>query len=113
MLAHRIARYATVNKEIAARVPDASADLGRLYFDLVSVTQPAAFEPLRALAGTEQLLFGSDFPYWPPQMTATGLAALRLDAKALSAIESGNALRLMPGLHGPSDVKRLAAESTR
>jgi len=110
ILAHRIARYAAVNKEIGARVPDASADLARLCFDVVSVTHPAAFEPLRALAGVERLLFGSDFPYWPPHMTAAGLAALRLDAEALSAIESGNALRLMPGLSKP---KRLAAESTR
>jgi predicted TIM-barrel fold metal-dependent hydrolase len=110
MLAHRIARYATVNREIGARVPDAGADLARLHFDVVSVAHPAAFEPLRALAGVERLVFGSDYPYWTPQMTANGLASLRLDAKALSAIESGNALRLMPGL---SEGRHLAAESAR
>jgi predicted TIM-barrel fold metal-dependent hydrolase len=109
VLAHRIARYAAVNKAIAERAPgDAMEQLRRLYFDVVSVTQPGPFSSLTALVPVSQLLFGSDYPYWPPDMTATGLAALGLSYADLTAIEAGNALRLLPSLAGarPSNEER-------
>jgi len=95
MLSHRIARYAGVNKAIAARVPGNAADqLRRLHFDVVSMTQPAQFAALRAMTQVSQLVFGSDYPYWPPDQTALGLAALGLPPADLKTIESGNVLRL-------------------
>lgn len=101
VLAHRIARYAALNQAIAERVlGDAEEQLRGLYFDVVSVTQPGPFSSLTGLVPVSHLLFGSDYPYWPPDMTATGLAALRLSDADLAAIESHNALRLLPSLAG-------------
>jgi 6-methylsalicylate decarboxylase len=86
MLAHRITR----------RTPgDPMEHVRRLHFDVVSVTQPGPFAALKALVPTSQLLFGSDYPYWPPDMTAKGLAALGLSHDDKLAIESGNARRLL------------------
>lgn len=96
MLGHRVARYAAINRQIAARAPgEAMEHIRRLHFDIVSVTQPGPFAALKALAPATQLLFGSDYPYWPPDMTAMGLAALGLDAAERAAIEGGNARRLL------------------
>jgi len=100
MLAHRIARYATINKRIAERAGDVKEQLMRLHFDVVSVTQPGPFAALASLVPVSQLLFGSDYPYWPPDIAATGLAALHLSEADLAAIEAGNALRLLPSLSG-------------
>jgi predicted TIM-barrel fold metal-dependent hydrolase len=95
MLGHRIARYAGVNKAIASRVPGKPAEqLKTLHFDVVSMTQPVQFASLRAMVPVSQLLFGSDYPYWPPDQTASGLASLGLSPADLKAIESGNASRL-------------------
>jgi predicted TIM-barrel fold metal-dependent hydrolase len=86
MLAHRITRYAAGN---------AAEELKRLYFDVVSVTQPGPFAALKALVPTTQLLFGSDYPYWPPDLTAKGLAALGLSDADKLAIEGGNARKIL------------------
>jgi predicted TIM-barrel fold metal-dependent hydrolase len=95
MLGHRIARYAAINQAIAGRAANAAEDLRRLYFDVVSVTQPGPFAALRALVPATQLLFGSDYPYWPPDLTAKGLAGLGLSDDDKAAIEGGNARRLL------------------
>ena len=96
MLGHRIARYAAINKRIAAQeVGDPVEQIRRLHFDVVSVTQPGPFAALKALAPATQLLFGSDYPYWPPDITAKGLATLGLSDEEKAAIEGGNARRLL------------------
>jgi predicted TIM-barrel fold metal-dependent hydrolase len=96
MLGHRIARYAAINKSIAERARgNAAEELRRLYFDVVSVTQPGPFAALTALVPTTQLLFGSDYPYWPPDMTVKGLAGLGLSDIDKAAIEGGNACKLL------------------
>lgn len=101
MLAHRIARYAHVREDLRQRLPHgAMAELRKLYFDLVSATNPIAYEAARSLVGESQLLFGSDFPYWSPRMTADGLAALSLDPRVTQAIERDNAMALFAGALG-------------
>jgi 6-methylsalicylate decarboxylase len=98
MLAHRITRYVGINKSIGTRAGhNANEQLQRLYYDVVSVTQPGPFAALRALVPVSQLLFGSDYPYWPPDTSATSLVALDLSEPDLAAIEAGNALRLLKG----------------
>jgi predicted TIM-barrel fold metal-dependent hydrolase len=84
-----------VNRAIASRVPgNAAEQLQALHFDVVSKPQPVQFASLRAMVPVSQLLFGSDYPYWPPDQTASGLASLGIAAADLKAIESGNASRL-------------------
>ena len=96
ILGHRVARYAAIGKQIAQRVSgEPMEQIKRLYFDIVSVTQPGPFAALKAMVPTTQLLFGSDYPYWPPDVTAKGLAALGLSDADRMAIEGGNARRLL------------------
>jgi predicted TIM-barrel fold metal-dependent hydrolase len=45
-----------------------------------------------------QLLFGTDYPFWLPEVTINGLAALKLGAADLAATEQGNAIRLLPNV---------------
>lgn len=96
MLAHRIARWATIDKKLAQLVPNPMAEFRKLYYDVVSATNPITLSAIRELAGIPQLLFGSDYPYWEPAMTAEGLGKLGLSKGDLYAIECGNALRLLP-----------------
>lgn len=101
MLAHRIARYAGVREDLRQRLPGgAMAELRKLYLDLVSATNPIAYEAARNLVGESRLLFGSDYPYWSPRMAADGLAALNLDPSVTMAIERDNATALFAGALG-------------
>ena len=107
MLAHRIARYAGINKEISKRVSgDAREQLERLFFDMVGMTQRSAFDSLRAFGNVAQLVFGSDYPYWLPEMAVSGLASLGLSNAELAAIHSENALRLLPRLSNNQSAAR-------
>ena len=95
MLAHRIARYAGIREELRQRLPrGAMPEVGRLYLDLVSATNPIAYEAARSLVGESHLLFGSDYPYWSPRSAADGLATLGLEPGVVRAIERDNAVTL-------------------
>jgi predicted TIM-barrel fold metal-dependent hydrolase len=101
MIAHRIARYAGVREELRQRLPGgAMPELGKLYLDLVSATNPIAYEAARSLVGEGRLLFGSDYPYWTPRMAADGLAGLGLEPAVLKGIERDNAVALFGGAIG-------------
>ena len=45
---------------------------------------------------THKLIFGTDFPFWSPQIWVDQLADLKLSAADLRAIERDNALRILP-----------------
>ena len=47
------------------------------------------------LFGPDRILFGSDYPYVPIEVTAGGLRALELADRAVEAIGAGNALSLL------------------
>ena len=73
-------------------------ELKRLFFDTALSANQLAFSALLKLAASEQVLFGSDYPFAPEaRMAATvkGLANLGLAPEVLHAIERGNALRLL------------------
>ena len=85
--------------ELAAHVPGGvKQELSKLYLDVVGVATPGALAAVLDIVPVSQLLFGTDYPFWAPDITVNGLAALKLPAADLAAIERGNALRLMPGL---------------
>ncbi len=99
MVANRLAGLAKNRPELAARVPNGvKAELSKLYLDVVGVTTPGALAAVLDIVPMSQLLFGTDYPFWAPDITVNGLAALKLVAADLAAIERGNALTLMPGL---------------
>ncbi len=99
MVANRLAGLAKNRPELAARVPNGvKAELSKLYLDVVGVTTPGALAAVLDIVPMSQLLFGTDYPFWAPDITVNGLAALKLTAADLAAIERGNALKLMPGL---------------
>jgi predicted TIM-barrel fold metal-dependent hydrolase len=100
MLAGRIAEanYGRSERVRARIVEDPRELLRRLYFDLVLVTDPVPMAALTTLAPASHLLFGTDYPFMPPQATIEGLARGGFDAPALRALERDNALALFPRL---------------
>ncbi len=98
-IVERIARLATVDKEIAARLPDGPmAEMKRLYFDTATSTNPENLGAIMRLASADKILFGSDYPFLPVQATLPGLLKFGFDADTLARIERGNALQLFPRL---------------
>jgi predicted TIM-barrel fold metal-dependent hydrolase len=67
--------------------------LGRLYTDTVSAWPPALRSALDLL-GPEQVLFGSDAPFWEPERTYAPLDQLGLSQEVADAIYWGNSARL-------------------
>jgi predicted TIM-barrel fold metal-dependent hydrolase len=73
-------------------------ELSKIYVDVVGVTSPGAMRAILDIVPMSHLLFGSDYPFWDPDVTVKGLAALKLSAADLAAIERDNALKLLPRL---------------
>ena len=100
-LAERLARLER-RPDFKAHVPEGViATLQRLHYDTALSAGPLAMNALMSLVPARQVVFGSDYPYAPEDtMTGTvrGLAALKLPEADLTAIERGNALRIMPWL---------------
>jgi 6-methylsalicylate decarboxylase len=99
MVANRLVGLSRTRPELAARVPGGvKQELSKLYLDVVGVTTPGALHAVLDIVPVSQLLFGTDFPFWAPDITIKGLAGLKLSATDLQAIERDNALKLLPGL---------------
>jgi predicted TIM-barrel fold metal-dependent hydrolase len=99
ILASRLAGLAKNRPELNARVPNGVMhELSKLYVDVVGVTSPGALRAVLDIVPMSHLLFGSDFPFWDPDITIKGLAGLKLSAADLQAIERDNALKLLPNL---------------
>ena len=92
-------------REVAARIPKGPMhELQRLYFDTASAATPIVFGAVTKLVPVSQILFGTDFPYWPISHIATALGRLGLSPADLRAIERDNALRLFPQYAGATEV---------
>jgi predicted TIM-barrel fold metal-dependent hydrolase len=99
MLAGRIEAFGERSKDSKSYAPNGiEHELSRLYFDTANGTHPAAMAALRTLAGTGQITYGSDYPYFRVREQVESLKALNLGAAELSAIASGNAVKLIPRL---------------
>jgi len=72
------------------------AGFERLYFDCAQAYAPEAFQLLRRLVPVSQLLFGTDFPYFPVAYAAREFADLKLDVDIVEAVGGGNAAALFP-----------------
>jgi 6-methylsalicylate decarboxylase len=95
MLAGRIAGIVDRLPHLRERVgPDVMRVCQTLYYDTTSLFHPTAFRATQELAGTTQLLFGTDYPYWQPEANITALGKQRLTRSELRAVEKDNATRL-------------------
>lgn len=72
-------------------------ELRRFYYDTAQIANAVTIDALLQLVPSSQVLLGSDYPYRTITEHVTGLAA-RLSADQASAVERGNALRILPRL---------------
>jgi predicted TIM-barrel fold metal-dependent hydrolase len=101
MLGARIASVAGNRKNLSARVPNGvMAELKKLYYDIAGINHPIPFNAIRDLVGPSQLLFGTDFPFWSPNVAVKVLDDLRVTGADRERIERGNALALLAQLGG-------------
>jgi predicted TIM-barrel fold metal-dependent hydrolase len=80
------------------------AGLRRFWYDTALCAERHALPALLETAAPERILFGSDWPYAPAEITSLSIQGLK-DAPGLSerlraGIERENALRLFPRFHG-------------
>jgi predicted TIM-barrel fold metal-dependent hydrolase len=81
----------------------AIAYLKRLYYDTAIAATSYTFQALQALVEPTQILFGSDYPYLPEELTEATVQGVStydgFDAQTRIAIERENGLKLFPRLH--------------
>lgn len=75
--------------------PGVMAELKRFYYDTAQASNPIAMGSLTRMVATEQILFGTDYPYRTAPEQVRGLQEV-FGPEALKLIERGNAQRLLP-----------------
>ena len=73
-------------------------EIGKLYYEISSSSDPVTMAALRALVPNSHILLGTDSPFGPMSPTIDQLQTLGLPKTDLIAIERDNALALMPQL---------------
>jgi 6-methylsalicylate decarboxylase len=81
------------------RMPDGPVPIVQKYFyEIAQGNLPGQFAALLKLIPVSQVMFGSDYPYREGIEAATGLDAYSFSDAERTAINRGNAVRLMPRL---------------
>jgi 6-methylsalicylate decarboxylase len=110
-LAARLAIIDEIGFVKGAEQRGSAADMfRRLYWDTaLSATDPV-FRMLRDIAGIDQVVFGTDFPYLPRALAVKAkqriLESAELDPSEKHAVLEGNAVRLFPRLQASRGEKR-------
>jgi predicted TIM-barrel fold metal-dependent hydrolase len=87
------------NHPVPDRLPNGvMPEIRRLFYDTAQSANPVTMAALHKVAGTSQILFGTDFPYRSIEEHARDLAGCGFGAAELGDIERGNACRLFPRL---------------
>jgi predicted TIM-barrel fold metal-dependent hydrolase len=73
-------------------------EMRRLYFEIAHAAYPTPLAALLEFAPVSQILFGTDYPVWPYETTASQLPNTKLSAQVRHALDRGNAERLFPRL---------------
>ena len=98
MLAGRINAFYGNARNRAEFAPDGiEAELRKLHYDTANATHAASMAALLKLVPPSQVLFGSDYPYFPLNQVQL-IRQMGLPNEAVLAIEHGNAGRLVPRL---------------
>lgn len=98
MLAGRVAELGKLfgsNEKVPQGI---EAELKRLYYEIANSANRAAMRALMSVVPASQVLFGSDSPFVPTTITATGLASLGLTDNDLQLIQHETAEALFPRL---------------
>ncbi len=90
--------------EVLGRSPEPNSrlyHLRRFYYDTAMSTNVVQMQALKAMAGTSQIVFGTDYPFGPNAAKhRQGLATCGFSVPELRAIERENALRVLPRYQG-------------
>jgi predicted TIM-barrel fold metal-dependent hydrolase len=98
MMAGRIDSFYGARPNLKEFAPDGiQGELRRLYYDTANATSAPTMAALMKLVPQSQITYGSDYPYFPLDQIAN-LRQLGLTQEQLQDIESGNAMKLIPGL---------------
>lgn len=98
MLAGRIEGFYAANPKAKEFAPEGIVgELRRLHYDTAQATSAPAMAALTKLVPVSQIIYGTDYPYFPTSQFED-LKQLGLAPAELDAIASGNALRLLPRL---------------
>jgi len=92
-LVGRFERLADEKKNVPNGV---TPELGRFYYEIAQANHPYALAALMDLVPISQVLFGSDYPLRPISEAVQGVAKYNFSDVERRALESGNALRLVP-----------------
>jgi predicted TIM-barrel fold metal-dependent hydrolase len=68
----------------------------RLHFECAQAWSKTNISALRSLVPDSQILYGSDYPFFPLPHGTARFRGLKLPPKAMEAISVGNARRLLP-----------------
>jgi predicted TIM-barrel fold metal-dependent hydrolase len=99
MMAGRIDAFYGARPNLKDFAPEGiEGEFRRLNYDTANATHPAQMAALMKLVPSSQITFGSDYPYFSAGQLAS-LRKLGLAAADVAAIESGNAIRLIPRLN--------------
>jgi predicted TIM-barrel fold metal-dependent hydrolase len=101
MLAGRLEGLTKARPDLARHVPHGVLhELKRQYYDTAGIVNPVAFNAIKQLVGTSQLLFGSDVPFWDAKLLVAGLNDLIDNSSERNAVDFGNACALFPAHAG-------------
>jgi predicted TIM-barrel fold metal-dependent hydrolase len=100
MLAGRLDAFYGKRKNLKEFAPEGIfGELARQYYDTANATSQPAMAALLKLVPVSQVTYGTDYPYFPLDQYKE-LAGLGLSTGDVQAIESGNAMKLLPHLSG-------------
>jgi 6-methylsalicylate decarboxylase len=98
MMAGRIDAFYGARPNLKEFAPEGIiGELKRLNYDTANATSAPAMAALLKLVSTSQITYGTDYPYFPLDQIAN-LRQMGFSPAEMQAIESGNAIRLIPRL---------------
>jgi predicted TIM-barrel fold metal-dependent hydrolase len=101
LLLSRIEGFANWNsvgpEKLKQMFPDGiTGEFRKLYFEVAQAFSKVNMDALMALVPTSHILYGSDYPVFPADNSAKGLAKLDLPANVRRAIDRDNLAALLP-----------------
>jgi predicted TIM-barrel fold metal-dependent hydrolase len=97
MLVGRMAQIGVRRPQVAAKIPNGiEYELKRLYYEVANSTTRPPIAALTSIVPISQIMFGSDYPFFPISVTTSGLTKVGLSDADVRAIERDNATTLFP-----------------